>query len=123
MPQFVILLHTPATGSNQQSHFDFMLEDEDSNTLLTWRWDAIPTNSEPFTGTALSPHRIEYLIYEGEVSQNRGHVKRHEHGQYSGDVSAEANQWDIQLRGDLLQGHLKANRKSAEQWQFTYFRS
>ena len=56
-------------------HFDLMFETSPGSPLATWRSPDWPLR----TGTPLTPlpdHRRTYLIYEGEVSNNRGRVRR-----------------------------------------------
>lgn len=81
--QFVVLLHEMPSDSDRASHFDWMFELDGS--LRTW---AVETNndiesflSKPspskrfcWSATKLANHRIDYLEYEGPVSNNRGQV-------------------------------------------------
>lgn len=70
----VLLRHDLPDGSH---HFDWMLARDDDDPLLTFRLDRdISLDSAPFEGEALAPHRRAYLEYEGEVSGNRGVVRR-----------------------------------------------
>ena len=45
------------------------LEVTAEGSLATWRWNTIPIDSSDFTGIPLTAHRLEYLEYEGEVSE------------------------------------------------------
>jgi hypothetical protein len=71
--RFVILEHT----GHGPDHFDLMLEHPDAERLKTWQLDVWPLQSgESCPCRELAPHRREYLTYEGEVSGNRGRVRR-----------------------------------------------
>ncbi|MBK8208518.1 MAG: hypothetical protein IPK87_17270 [Planctomycetes bacterium] len=62
-------------------HFDLMLEVEGQDLLRTLqlaRWPLAPGDSAACS--ELAPHRRAYLTYEGEVSGDRGSVKRVETG-------------------------------------------
>lgn len=78
--QYVILEHTV----NGAVHFDLMLEVEGQDRLRTLqlpRWPLLPGEEVSFT--ELPPHRRDYLTHEGEVSGNRGKVRRIESGTWS----------------------------------------
>lgn len=81
--QFVVLLHEMPSDSDRASHFDWMFELDGS--LRTWAVEtnndiesflSKPSPSERFCWSAmkLANHRIDYLEYEGPVSNNRGQV-------------------------------------------------
>lgn len=65
--RYVILSHDHPTP-----HFDFMLEKE--GVLETWRLNLLPGTS-PLLAEKIHDHRLEYLDYEGPVSNDRGFVK------------------------------------------------
>lgn len=76
---YVILEHTV----NGEKHYDLMLEVPGQERLRTLQLKARlekPGDSCEFK--ELEPHRRAYLEYEGEVSGNRGTVKRIERGTY-----------------------------------------
>lgn len=78
--QYVILEHTV----NGAVHFDLMLEVEGQDRLRTLqlaRWPLLP--GEEVALTELPPHRRHYLTYQGEVSGNRGTVRRVETGTWA----------------------------------------
>ncbi len=120
MPRFVILLHRPAPNSNEPPHYDFMLEVTTEGVLATWRWNAIPTDSEDFTGVSLEAHRLEYLEYEGEISGNRGSVERKVQGSYSPEIKSELTEWTIRLSSSMMAGDLHAQRVSESEWKFQF---
>ena len=59
-----------------QAHYDLMFETSAGSALATWRSasDGRCTGESPLT--PLADHRRAYLEFEGEVSGNRGQVKR-----------------------------------------------
>ncbi|MDC1142672.1 hypothetical protein OAU50_06245 [Planctomycetota bacterium] len=67
--RFVILEHTV----NGESHFDLMMELDPAIDLHTLQLQSWPP---PCDFKVLALHRRAYLDYEGEVSNNRGAVKR-----------------------------------------------
>ena len=81
--RFVILYHSMPEGDPRQDHLDLMVEVPGSNppVLATWAienrnldLDSLEDFAEP--AVRLPDHRIEYLQYEGPVSDNRGSVRR-----------------------------------------------
>jgi hypothetical protein len=110
--RFVILLHTIGI----EEHWDIMLEVDvgGCKQLDTWsippQSNLIKTNSNNTNCTIssfscpaikLPYHRIAYLDYEGEVSKNRGIVKRVDNGTYQ-----KINNNKFRLHGKLLNGEL-----------------
>ena len=76
---YVILEHSV----NGTKHFDLMLEVPGQEKLRTLQLNSrleIPGDCCEFK--ELEPHRRAYLEYEGEISGNRGTVKRIERGTY-----------------------------------------
>jgi hypothetical protein len=69
MPRFVLLEHIW-----NGVHWDFMLEAGD--VLRTWAIDAPIVAGQALPARALADHRRIYLEYEGEISGNRGSVRR-----------------------------------------------
>ena len=67
-------------SANEDVHFDLMLET--SSELLTWALATIPDRSGDWPAIALPMHRVEYLEYEGPVSDGRGDVTRMMAGDY-----------------------------------------
>lgn len=75
MPRFVLLRHEFPAGSAREPHFDWMFEN--SGRLLTWVLDEPPLAPEQWgscNARRLADHRIEYLQFEGPISDGRGHV-------------------------------------------------
>lgn len=82
--RFVILYHQVsdeaaksliASRENRSgNHWDLMFECE--GELLAWAVEAEPLKSQSYSAIRLSNHRLDYLTYEGPISQNRGTVSR-----------------------------------------------
>ncbi len=83
--RFVVLFHEMPHENDRASHFDWMFEMNGS--LRTWAVESNkdiksfvskPSPSEQFRWPAvkLVNHRIDYLNYEGPISNNRGRVSR-----------------------------------------------
>ena len=83
--QFVILRHELPSTSARGSHWDLMLENQ--GVLLTWELPNLPPGPLPASFEQLGirrlpDHRIDYLEYEGPVSNDRGTVQRVDSGEY-----------------------------------------
>jgi hypothetical protein len=112
MNRFVILLHK----SVAVEHWDVMLEVlvDGCGQLETWSISPQANLHETESGNLnyklksfscpakkLPYHRIAYLDYEGEISNNRGNVKRIDKGKYQ-----KINDNKFRLYGKLLDGEL-----------------
>jgi hypothetical protein len=97
VPRFVILHHDHPRGE----HWDFMLES--GTTLLTWALPDFPIKDQPMEAERLPDHRIAYLDYEGDVSNDRGVVARVEEGIYEILVLDERS-YRLNIRGEKLNG-------------------
>jgi hypothetical protein len=69
--RFVVLRHEGV----EVPHFDLMFETSPGSALATWRSERWPLD-RPTIATRIGDHRSAYLEFEGELSGNRGHVKR-----------------------------------------------
>ena len=112
MPQFVILRHTLPADSPRPSHFDLMLEHE--GQLLTWALTDLP-NSTSQSADELPPHRLEYLTYEGPVSNNRGEVHRIVTGKFEWLLHA-ADEIHLRVSSSQLTGEIRLSRDQAGSW-------
>ena len=89
MPRFVILRHDPGGDYTRdfenaacQPHWDWMFQSD--QVLRTWSTPPLQDLQQSFAIEAqpLADHRLAYLEFEGEISGNRGQVKRIVSGQY-----------------------------------------
>ncbi|MFO0787940.1 MAG: hypothetical protein U0805_00685 [Pirellulales bacterium] len=131
MPRFVLLYHECPPNYERPSHWDLMLEHEPSGTLRTWALAQLPrdwhqarartqsahkncpaaslTNEVP--AEALPDHRLAYLEYEGEVSNNRGQVIRIAAGTYQTEFETPAS-WSVTFTGEIVAGQLELTRST-----------
>ncbi len=114
--QFVLLEHRW-----NGVHWDLMFEVED--ILRTWAIDAPVTAGQPLPARELAPHRRVYLEYEGEVSGNRGTVRRVDRGTYI-PLVWQPDLVRVELRGTQLVGTAELRRldvgesRSPGPWNF-----
>jgi hypothetical protein len=80
MPRFVILLHEMPANCSRATHYDLMLEH--GPMLRTWALERIPGVGETVSAQRLDDHRPVYLDYEGDISADRGQVRRVDQGDY-----------------------------------------
>ncbi len=99
MPRFVLLEHRW-----DGVHWDLMLEHGEA--LRTWAIDAPIVPDVDLPARALPGHRRIYLEYEGEVSGNRGTVRRIDQGTYTALVWEE-DRVRVHLRGIQLVGDVE----------------
>jgi hypothetical protein len=99
MPRFVLLEHRW-----DGLHWDFMLEHGD--VLRTWAIDAPVVPDADLPARALPDHRRIYLEYQGEISGNRGVVRRVAEGFYTAEVWEEGRV-RVRLHGTQLVGDVE----------------
>ena len=112
MPRFVIQQHT----HSDQMHWDFMLEQNDS--LATWQIPTPPDqwHQQDIECTRIFDHRMKYLTFEGELSENRGSVKIVAQGDYILGC-ADENLWQLELLGDTIVGKVELVKVNQNLWQ------
>ena len=98
MPRFVLLEH-----NWNGVHWDFMLESGD--VLRTWAIDAPIVSGRDLPARALGDHRQIYLDYEGEISGDRGRVRRVDAGTFRALVWS-AEHVRVELAGAQLVGEV-----------------
>ncbi len=108
MRRFVVQAHT----RNHQTHYDLMLESGD--TLKTWQMDS-PPDQIPQTTIKIQDHRLIYLEYEGEISNNRGSVKIWDKGEIS-ILEESDTAWSIAMEGTLLKGTYRLMTDDKIKW-------
>jgi len=108
MTRFAILHHTDWPG--HPDHYDLMFQlreasDENEQTLLNY---ASVINEFPAPGSLFSfgsPHRQQYLKHEGDVSNQRGRVKRVDEGLCTILDAVDTNNFlKVELTGQRLRG-------------------
>jgi DNA polymerase Ligase (LigD) len=96
MPRFVLLEHRW-----EGIHWDLMLER--GAVLSTWAIDAPVVPDADLPARALADHRRIYLEYQGDVSGNRGTVRRIDEGTYT-PIIWEDDRIRLHLEGSQLVG-------------------
>ena len=69
--RYVVLRHEGV----EVPHFDLMFETSPDSRLATWRSERWPVD-RPTVTKRIGDHRSDYLQFEGELSDNRGQVRR-----------------------------------------------
>lgn len=120
--RFVILHHhvdgsVPA-GPQRVSHFDLMLEKDE--VLWTWEWMQLIID-ESLSIRRLFDHRLDYLTYEGPLSQNRGSVNQIAAGHFAGRCDSDGVDVLLQMvrapSGWPPQCRLKMSPVGTDGWQ------
>lgn len=118
-PRFVILLHEMPQRDGRGTHWDFMLEEDES--LAVWAIEAEPDRIEmEIPCLQLPPHRKHYLDYEGPVSKNRGNVTRFDAGTFSW-IERSDSRVVVLVDGEKLVGEIEFTRHSddaGDAWTF-----
>lgn len=115
MPRFVIQHHRLA----DQEHWDLMFEVDSS--LKTWQIPIPPYqwSGQPTSCRQLPPHRLEYLTYQGPVSQNRGHVQIAAGGTYKCEKPA-THHWHLAIESDNIRGNIYLEQIVEDKWTLTF---
>jgi hypothetical protein len=115
MPRFTILRHDSPGGV----HWDFLLEM--GPVLKTWALPHLPEPDVEMTCEALADHRLDYLDYEGPVSEQRGSVVRWDWGTYRLDRQSD-RELVVELSGEKLSGRAALNRLAEPSggWRFSF---
>lgn len=110
LPRFVLLEHCW-----DGCHWDLMLEA--GNSLRTWALSSPPTDSEEILATSLPDHRLDYLDYEGPISNDRGSVRRLDRGFFE-LITWEDDLVRVRFLGDQVIGEAEFRRISDRCWRF-----
>jgi hypothetical protein len=117
MPRFVVLHHEMPDASPRPSHWDFMLED--GCVLRTWALDCDVLDYGLDGAKQLPDHRLEYLEFEGEISGNRGRVKRIDRGEYE-TLERNESLWRVKLFGTTFQEECILARDPEDEQSWTF---
>ena len=103
-----VLLEHKINGSNlYEIHYDLLVEDQ--LDCFTWKLYEIPLINNGFVEIKKQPnHRLVWLSrVEYQLSNNRGSVKRIDHGTFSYIFrNQDSQEFKITLQGTLLKGLL-----------------
>jgi hypothetical protein len=112
---FVVLEHdtTQAAGvppAERGRHWDLLVEDPGRERLPTWRLARDPLGATgEIPAERIQDHRRLYLDYEGEVSGDRGVVRRLDRGPATIEC-LEADHVIVALNGERLRGRFEIIR-------------
>ena len=112
MNRWVLLEHKIMCRDLFDIHYDFLVEDK--LDCLTWKFHEIPSVNKGLIEIDKQPnHRLVWLSrVEFQLSNNRGLVKRIDHGTFSHIFhDQESEELKIILNGNLLKGLLKIDDK------------
>ena len=105
MNKWVLLEHKVYSANSIDIHFDFLVEN--GLDCLTWKFLKLPLLNQASIGISKQPnHRLLWLSrIEHELSDNRGFVKRIDHGIFK-NVSDkfDSEYYRFILDGELLYG-------------------
>ena len=105
MNKWVLLEHKVYSDKAINIHYDFLVED--GTDCLTWKFLKLPLLNQASVEISKQPnHRLLWLSrIEHELSDNRGFVKRIDHGIFK-NVSdkSDSEYYRFILDGDLLYG-------------------
>ena len=105
MNRWVLLEHKVYSANSFDIHYDFLVEN--GKDCLTWKFIKLPLLNQPSIEISKQPnHRLVWLSrIEHELSDNRGFVKRIDHGKFK-NVSDKLDSKDYRfiLDGALLYG-------------------
>ena len=107
MNRWVLLEHRIHSRNLFEIHYDFLVEDK--LDCLTWKFHEIPSINKGSVEIEKQPnHRLVWLSrVEYQLSNNRGSVKRIDHGTFSYIVhNQDSQELQIILNGKLLKGLL-----------------
>jgi hypothetical protein len=116
MPRYVILHHEMPSDSARLTHWDFMLEAD--GVLQTWALEKPLSMDQTVAAEQLADHRIDYLQYEGLVSNNRGEVTRWDAGDYT-IVDRSNEQLVVSLTGHRCAGIVTLSRDADDPQRFS----
>ena len=110
MNRWVLLEHKIVGSKLLDIHYDFLIEDQ--LECLTWKLYEIPLLNKGCVQMRKQPnHRLVWLSrVEYQLSNNRGLVKRIDHGTFSYiSHKQDSQELKITLNGTLLKGLLTIN--------------
>ena len=102
MNKWVLLEHKVYFSNSVNNHYDFLIED--GIDCLTWKFLKLPLLNQPSIEISKQPnHRLVWLSrIEHELSDNRGFVKRIDHGIFK----SVSDKWDSEYYRFILDGEL-----------------
>jgi len=103
MGSFVFLEHQYPPPQESDNHWDLMFESGDG--LVTFATEPLLVSGSSSRARLLPLHRVDYLDYEGPISDNRGHVRRLDRGYYR-QIEPASQGLTIEVSGQMFVGRL-----------------
>ena len=122
LPRFAILYHQCPVDNPRSTHWDLLLEEE--GKLRTWAMASEPVPGIAIDAEQLADHRLEYLTYEGPISNDRGSVTRWDEGSYT-LLEDDSERILLLLNGQRIAGQVELCRESSatQRWRVMWSRS
>ena len=121
MDKWVLLEHEVHNAKSKDIHYDFLVEN--GIDCLTWKFLKLPSLNQASIEISKQPnHRLIWLSrIEHELSDNRGFVKRIDHGIFK-NVSTELDSENYRfiLDGELLSGLFEISANSCRSVSYTH---
>ena len=112
MNNWALLEHKVYSANSLDIHYDFLVEDKID--CLTWKFLELPVlNESPIEIFKQPNHRLVWLSrLEYELSENRGFVKRIDHGRFKNvSYKLDSDCFRFILDGELLHGLFEISGK------------
>jgi len=113
MNKWVLLEHKVYSANSFDIHYDFLVEN--GIDCLTWKFLALPLLNQASIEISKQPnHRLIWLSrIEHELSDNRGFVKRVDHGIFKNvSIDLDSENYRFILDGKLLSGLFEISANS-----------
>ena len=115
MNKWVLLEHKVFSNNSLDIHYDFLVEN--GIDCLTWKFLTLPLlNQASIEIIKQQNHRLIWLSrIEHELSDNRGFVKRIDHGIFKNvSDNSDSEQYRVILDGELLYGLFEISGNSCK---------
>ena len=113
MDKWVLLEHEVYSGKYSDIHYDFLVSNK--KDCLTWKFFKLPLLNQASIEISKQPnHRLIWLSrIEHELSDNRGFVKRIDHGIFKNvSTDLDSENYRFILDGELLSGLFEISANS-----------
>ena len=113
MDKWVLLEHEVYNAKSKDIHYDFLVEN--GIDCLTWKFLKLPFSNQVYVKIFNQPnHRLVWLSrIEYELSDNRGFVKRIDHGIFKNvSTDLDSENYRFILDGELLSGLFEISANS-----------
>ena len=121
MNKWVLLEHKVNSANSCDIHYDFLVEN--GIDCLTWKFLKLPLLNQASIEISKQPnHRLIWLSrIEHELSDNRGFVKRIDHGIFKNvSTDLDSENYRFILDGELLSGLFEISANSCRSVSYTH---